>query len=99
MRDDGSNDGLDALVRQLPRDVSLPQDLWLEIEPQLAAEQTASTRALDSLIRRLPAEIAPPERLWHEIAARLVPRSADVPRIRLAIVAAAASLAVIAALV
>src|SRR5688572_33365835 len=42
MRDDGSNDGLDALVRQLPRDVSLPQDLWLEIEPQLAAEQTRS---------------------------------------------------------
>ena len=99
MRDDGSNDGLDALVRQLPRDVSPPQDLWLEIEPQLAAEQTASARELDSLIRRLPAEIAPPEHLWHEIAARLVPWSADVARIRLAIVAAAASLAVIAALV
>jgi hypothetical protein len=96
MHDDGSKDGLDALVRQLPRDVSPPADLWLEIEPRLADERSSS--ALESLARRLPAEIEPPAHVWQGIAARLAARRARAAGVRLAAVAAAASLAVIAAL-
>ena len=99
MHDDVPNDRLDALVTQLPRDVQLPVDLWPEIKVRLAAEPSASARTLESLARRLPAEIAPPKRLWLGIAARLAPRRAKVPSIRLAAISAAASLAVIAALV
>lgn len=98
MRSDEPNDGFDALVGQLPRDASLPADLWPQIMARLATEHCASASTPESLAPRLAAEAAPPEHLWEGIAARLAPRRAHAPRSRLALVAVAASVAVIAVL-
>ena len=98
MRDDGPTGEIDALARQLPRDVPLPADLWLEIERRLGAPQPESFGTLESLARQLPGESAPPADLWPGIAARLAPRRANLPRSRVAAAAAAAALAIAAAL-
>lgn len=98
MHNDGASDEIEALARQLPRDVPLPADLWVEIEPRLVAPQPESSRALESLARQLPAESAPPVDLWPGIAARLTPRRGNVLRSRVAAVAAAALLAIAAVL-
>lgn len=98
MRDEKQKDGLDALVQQLPRDVPTPAGLWHEIESRLSAEPSARERTLESQARRLPAEIMPPEHVWQGIAARLTSRRAQARRPRLALLAAAASLAGIVAL-
>jgi hypothetical protein len=95
MSDRGPTDEIDALARHLRRDVPLPADLWLEIEPRLAAAQSDSPGALESLARQLPLERAPPVDLWPGIAARLALRRAGGLRSR---VAAAAALAIAAAL-
>jgi hypothetical protein len=98
MHDDGPNDEIEALARQLPPDLPLPADLWPEIEPRLGPPQPESAWTLESLARQLPAESAPPVDLWPGIAARLTPHRANVLRSRVAAVVAAALLAIAAAL-
>jgi hypothetical protein len=98
MHDDGPSDEIEALSRQLARDVPLPADLWPQIEPRLVAPQPENPSTLESLARQLQAESAPPVDLWPGIAARLTPRRANVLRSRVAAIAAAASLAIAAAL-
>ena len=91
MRREGDNEELGSLgplVRQLPREVVPPPDLWERIAARLELRG-----GLDHLAASLPTQVDPPENLWPKIEARIAPRR----RIRRAEFALAASIAVAAA--
>ncbi len=91
MTREGDNEELGSLaplVRQLPREVAPPLDLWKGIAARLDPRGR-----LDHLAASLPTQIDPPEDLWPKIEARIAPRR----RMRRAAFALAASIAVAAA--
>jgi hypothetical protein len=91
MRREGDNEDLGSLgplVRQLPREVVPPPDLWKAIAVRLEPRGR-----LDRLAASLPTQVDPPENLWPRIEARIAPRR----RMRRAAFALAASIAVAAA--
>lgn len=91
MTRDGDNEELGSLaplVRLLPREVAPPPELWEGIAARLEPHDR-----LDHLTASLPTQVDPPEDLWPKIAARIAPRR----RMRRAVVALAASVAVAAA--
>jgi hypothetical protein len=86
--DDEELGSLAPLVRQLPREVAPPPDLWKAIAARLEPRGR-----LEDLAASLPMQVDPPEDLWPKIEARIVPRR----RMRRAAFALAASVAVAAA--
>jgi hypothetical protein len=93
MRDDpNAESSLDALTRQLVRDVPPPVDLWRRIEPHLETHP-AESGTLEARARELPPAIAPPVDLWPGIEARLARGGVALRRRSAWLAAAAASLA------
>ncbi|HUO67258.1 MAG TPA: hypothetical protein VMV37_06970 [Gammaproteobacteria bacterium] len=71
MTRDGNNEelgGLEALARQLPREVLPPPDLWVAIAARLEPRDR-----LDHLTASLPTRVDPPGDLWPKIEARIAP--------------------------